>query len=314
MARWRSILIAAALACSAHGQTGNWLRPTSGGIYDPPTRSIRFINGYPGAAVLAPSAVHGLRWAVLSPDSLRAVAMDEQDRILWVELSDSPESFELPVPVDAVVRWSPDSERLFAYDATRREFTSYARVSSGLIAQGLPEYTLDQSAGRLSDFVIQGDRLLAITGQGLFLVERQGATIPLCGEAYRFLPDGLGGLWAVAGEGGLIARLALRPDLKLVISPLLIDPTKLSTVQAIALVPGTTTLLISDRSSRKLYAADTTTGRIETELETGLDESVLIPVSRQRWLLKSRLRPGEPAWIVDVSRGLQVFFVPEGLE
>lgn len=89
----------------------------SGLLYDPPTASIRFVEGVPGAAFLGLPILEGVQAASISPSGQAALARTHD---VWVAVrnldAERPEMVDLGVEVQQA-RWSPGSKYVAVWRA-----------------------------------------------------------------------------------------------------------------------------------------------------------------------------------------------------
>jgi hypothetical protein len=310
--------------------------PVLGFVFDPPTGSIRQINGIPGAAYLGAPVLSGLNFAAVAPNGLSAVLITADQELGVVrDLSASTVIAHVSpsVPAPSVFAWAPDSSA-FAMapvgGASVVVIRSMATVPVGetismATTGGLPAaLAISSSPNRVVAGIRKGKP------DGLYLLP-QGTEpvllLPLSDPvALVFSPDGASVYAAAGGAPAQIVRVdnlsSPAPAASVVLS---IEPGqdgtpgrsvrgKLSTgrVSALALGEAGTVIYIFGTSPNAVsgYSLE---NQGEKTFDSPLESAAwnVSAVSRSTLLLLNPARDGgEPLVFLDLGAAPKVFFVP----
>lgn len=314
---FRYVILLSALGIPAVAQDSGWNLPSSGLIFDPPTKSVRKITGFPGGAQLGEPIATDLDWASIAPNGLRAIGRRGSD-LVWLEFLNRSE-FPITMAADLkpnsasyLGRWSSDSETVRLYTGECMCFLDFRMQSSGQPAQSGAPSLLDSSMGAVSDFFWKRSRTVFSTGNGLYEIDGGAAPKPLLpsDSGLTFLLEGSGRAWGFRKDEGTLFEILLEegqsPELRLLAT----DPGQLIDLSAVASMPKA--VFVSDSQTRSVYqiAPDGRTTLIAGAME--LQPKTLISLSdRPVWLIGERSRQGESVFLLDGTDVPQVFFVPE---
>jgi hypothetical protein len=316
LARFLTLLIAG-MSAPVFGQTPGWAGPTSGLLFDPPTKSLRRVAGFLGAAQLSKPVLEDLVWASVAPNGQRALVKTTSGEVAWLEGLDRSEFSSSPVPVTLtsllLARWNSNSSAIRVYSAECSCFVTLTRDSAGMLSQaGEPQF-FDLAAGSVQDFYWRDSLTVVATEKGLFELDAGELSRPLLpsGSDVSYLLDASGKAWGVRGTSGEIFEVVLQksgtPELKLVAT----EPEHLTDLAAITSVPGA--ILAADRKTQAIYRIDLASGLTTKVCDLEAAPSRLTPLGDGRsWLLGDRSRAGEPIFILDGASTPRVVFVPGG--
>ncbi len=189
----RPLLVIVSLlgACTLAGQTASMKGPVSGPIYDPSSRSIRPVMGFPGSSYLGKATLKDVEMASIAPDGETALVTEAGQTVLIRGLR-SPDPDRLPVP-DLVadpdyVTWALNAGAAVVYSSVSRQLQRIELLPSGLIVE--PAVDLSHLEGEVTCLVTNADAKRTVLG---------------------LRHPTLGGLYAVSG-GAPAVRLKALPN------------------------------------------------------------------------------------------------------
>jgi hypothetical protein len=317
LARCLAPFITAGMAALASGQTPGWNGPTSGLLFDPPTKSLRRVSGFLGAAQLSKPVLEDLAWASVAPNGQRALVKATSGEVAWLEGLERSEFSSSPMPISGssplLARWNSNSSAIRVFSAECSCFVTLARDPAGMPSQaGEPQF-FDLSAGGVQDFYWRDSQTVVATEKGLFELNTGEQSRPLLpsGSDVSYLLDASGKAWGVRGTSGEILEVVLRKngtaELKLVAT----EPDYFTDLAAIASMPGA--ILAADRKTRAIYRIDLASGLTTKVCDLEAAPSRLTPLGDgPSWLLGDRSLIGEPIFVLDGASTPRVVFVPGG--
>lgn len=305
------IFITVGVAAQAMAQ---WVEPGSGLVFDQPTRSIRQIAGFLGAAQLSKPLVENLDWAAVAPNGRRALASTPAGDLLWLEgigeADSSPGLVTPPGPPPYMAHWNATSTAIRLYSAGCSCFFTITLKSGQPVLSGNPQY-LDSEFGSVRDFFWKYSQTVAATESGLY--EMRGGAQPrvmaTADTGVSFLLEGSGKAWAVREPAGEVSTVVLQYGRESERKIVATDPERLTDVSAIVSVPGA--IFAADRKTQSIFRIALDSGAIDGAWELDAPPGRLTLLSnRSAWLIGERGRVDEPMYIFDCSTGPRVFFVP----
>jgi hypothetical protein len=314
----RLSLVTAAAALSLAAQGVQWGGPISGLVYDSPTKSLRQILGFPGAARLGPPLLEEVEWAAVSPAGKTAlVVVQAQARLVTsLDLAQGAPGWSLDGLTEdpKLACWAGDSSSVVVYSSSGRSLQRIVLTSGNpevqppVVIDGLDEELTALAADRT------GETLAAVTAEGVvLLLARDGA-------ATRLLPGVEATAIALDPEGTMlwVADRALGRILRRPIAgsdsgeeTILSDPEKLADVTVLGLSADGKRLLLADRSTLLLHQLDIAQRSLDEGLPLDAPATALYPLGDPALkLLSPRGKQGEPLYLLDERRSPSVFFVP----
>jgi hypothetical protein len=314
----RLSLVTAAAALSVAAQGLHWDGPISGLVYDSPTKSLRQILGFPGAARLGPPLLEEVEWASVSPaGKATLVVVQAQARLLTsLDLAEGAPGWALDGLTEdpKLACWAADSSSVVVYSSSGRSLQRIVLTSGSpevqppVVIDGLDEELTALASDRT------GDALAGVTAEGVvLLLARDGASS-------RILPGVEATAIALDPEGTMVwvADRALGRILRRPIAgwdsgeeTILTDPEQLADVTVLSLSADGRRLLLADRSTRLLHQLDIAQRSLDEGLPLDAPATALYPLGDPALkLLSPRGKQGEPLYLLDESRNPRVFFVP----
>jgi hypothetical protein len=140
--------------------------PVAGAVFDPPTRSIRWIVGAPGAAYLGAAVAHGVDFAAVSPDGALAVAV-QGGSLHLLHLGSNVAAATLEIEAGAVdgIVWSRDSTAVAVHGSGTRVWKNLATAPERIDLAGVER-------ARWTALAVEpgADAVLAAAEDGLYLL------------------------------------------------------------------------------------------------------------------------------------------------
>ncbi len=307
----------AGFAGQCFGQLPGWGGPVSGLVFDPPTKSLRRIAGFPGAAQLSTPILENIEWSAPSPDGRRSIARTVSGETIWAEgiEQESPTLTTLAADLGPAViaKWRRDSSAVRIYEPGCACFLTYNARKFGM-----PELTgasapLDPSLRQISDFVWSDSTTIVAAAGGLYGFDgtHPATAIAALGDGVRYFLEQDGGMWAVRPSSGQILELHARSEAEAAMSIVAEDAARFGDVTAIASAPSG--LWVADRSTSRIYRLDRDSGAVSAALHVETSPSSLTRLNdRSLWHLGDRLDLDRPLLVLDGAGTPQVFFVPGG--
>ena len=275
-------------------QAGSLYGPNSGYVFDEPSRSLRVINGVPGAAYLGPAIATDLDFATVSPDGTLAVTLhDGQLALLRLE---SGETTALGMS-ERIARaaWSGDSVALSGANLAIFRKLKSKPESVGLAGLGT----------RIRAIASDGESVFAAAEDGIYLLNSSGArliapledptAVALQGDTLYAASKARQQVFTIRHwtESAEIATLASGFE----------DP------EALALNRDGSVLFVADGASRSLVSLNALTGERLGSLELDFEPSRADRLSSGLLLLNSRAKAMDPVQVLDTAQRA-VFFIP----
>lgn len=314
----RLSLATAAAALSLAAQGVQWGAPISGLVYDPPTKSLRQLLGFPGGARLGPALLEGVEWAAVSPAGKAALVVAQaQTRLVTssdLAKGEPGRALEGLTEGPKLACWAGDSSSVVVYSSGGRSMQRIAVTSANLaveppvVIQGLDADLTALASDRT------GKILAAVTAEGgvLLLADDGVATrLPPGVEATAIAlnPEGTT-LWVADRASRRILRRSGAESDSLE-ETLLYDPEKLADVTVLGLSADGRKLLLASQSARLLHQFDLTLRSLDEGLPLEAPATLMHPLGDPALkLLSPRGKPGEPLYILDERQSPSVFFVP----
>jgi hypothetical protein len=321
------LLLTVATCCFAQVQFSGIV---SGWMQDPPTQSIRLINGMPGAALLGRQVISDLAWASTAPGSGSiAIALRNgeagESLLLRGEVVKTIEGSALAgVPQLAV--WTPDAKTaVLLWSDTR--MAQIVRIS-GDNAHAGPQFAIDNlpEGGAISAAVAGSDAVyFAITGSGgifktAFVDDTSMAAADLllpavdC-QVLAVQPEGAK-LWTVDRISHALIELSTSlSNSDNGPAVILSDAEVLSDISALQISTDRKSLYVANAASRRLYKLNLESRTVDgNPAELDVAARMMTPLTRPAtFLLGVRGSAQEPVYLWDEVSG-NVFFVPNGGE
>ncbi len=272
--------------------------PTSGWLFDAPSRAIRVVMGVPGAAYLGDAVAGDLDNGSVSPDHRLAVTMSAGAASL-LNMADSS-TVSLGEGCEGAVAWAADSAavalgcrdgvqlyRLSKGRAERAELTGFrganalaVDLSGHVFAAGSDGiYRLDAESGRLLASIDASS--LALFGSTLYAVDRSGGQVVALDNL-----TGSGALRVVAGTGQGLE-----------------DPS------AVGISADGARLFVVERESKRLKVFNPATSELLSTLELDFPAGRVDSLGNSLFLLNSRKEASDIVQVLD-ARQLAVYFIP----
>lgn len=306
-------LLGMAVWGTASGQQVGFSGPVEGYTFDPPTASLRAVNGYPGAASFGPALLSGLEFGSSAPQQNYAVAFQSGNCVLVTSL-DSGAVQTQPLPAltrrpDGLV-WSADGSVAVLYSRA----AGWLQTLSLLPANPTASAYIDLSAlgGTLASVAVDGNgKQVAIAmggaAAGLYLMTASGSFAPVLQlanpVALSFSNDGTE-LFAIDTASMQLAVVNLANfDFQLAPIAGLADP--------FALREGANQkLYVASRSDRLLREYDLASLQAVTDLPLSFTPTGIEQFGPNSFLVGSRLLATDPLWLLTNAAQPAVYFVP----
>ncbi len=335
------LLLAGVLSAgAASGQPVGLAGPVESYTFDSPTSSLRAIMGFPGAAFFGPALVDGLDFASVAPHLDFAIAFRGGECLLVTRLSSSQ---AVVAPLSGIsgrpeaIAWSGDGSSAVLYSRAGSWIqtisglplspAAHDRVDLSYLGGSLASVAADAlgqqvavaisgdtpirsvrprrapfGAGRISTARHNGAVYLAIGGQAFNSVLEIGNPVALA-----FSQDAKSLLVVDAAANELtVLNLGTFQRTTLALDGLA-DPFA---VRPVLSADGRQMAYVASRSDRLLREYDLTTRQQVASLSlsfvpTGIDE-----FGRDSFLVASRAKAAEPAWLLTSRPQMAVYFVP----
>lgn len=275
--------------------------PTSGLVYDAPSRALRVVMGVPGAAYLGGALVNDLEGGSPSPDGRFALALSSRG-VALVTMADQSVAWMDSAGCAAAsqVAWSKDGSAVAAAcaDGTRL-YRAGQRVALGAGVDGVRGLAVDAS----------GTAVFAARSNGVYRIDASEARL----IAQLDNPSGLalagGTLYAVDRAGKrviAIDQLDASASVRQVAGEAqgLVDP-----VAAGVSADGQRLFVAEGGETPSLLIFNIATLEALARLDLEFEPSRVDALGNGLFLLKSRREAGDTVQVFD-SRQLAVFFVP----
>ena len=300
MTTYRLIALALAAVLLPAQESTRLTGPTSGLIFDAPTRAIRVVMGVPGAAYLGAAVASDLDNGSVAPNGRLAVAVAAGAASLFNVADSSLTS--LGAGCDGVVGWSADSAAvaLGCADGVR-----LYRLSSS----GIDRLELATFAAKVSALAVDGSAVLAAAADGIYRIEPGSARL------LAAVPNAAG--FALSGKTLYAVDRAAK-------SVIAVD--NLATSAAMRLVAGAgqgledpiavgvsadgARLYVADGGeSKALRVFDAATAEMLSRVELDFAPGRVDALGNGLYLLKARQEAADTVQVLD-ARQLAVYFVP----
>jgi hypothetical protein len=301
------------LACSLYGQAGKLARPSMGFVFDQSTRTLRRIEGIPGAAVVGSAVDFGVvvSWAYVAPrlDSAFVMADGVCRAHLFRLTADAPRE----LAVDSLgaclgVVYSPSG-------------TAAALLSPGSVRviKGLPDAPVVAATVTLRPNPRPQRPLphtLAISDDGAYLLYGAGGVIELFGVAgdRRQVANGARGVTAAFAPGGHDAAVVQLDKVTLFTD--IAGAATVRTFPGIEMPSGVAfssdgqKLFVASMGRPSVTIIQVATGE-RTELPCDCTPSTLTPMGS---LFRLNELGTEPLWLLDTASDRALIFVPAPAE
>lgn len=319
--RPRTILTAVSLLLSAdlmQAQSVSWSGPTSGVVYDAPTRSLRPIIGLPGSAYLGESLASELDGAWVAPNGDRAVVLRQGQLSAVADLTQAaPRWMELGLEVSdqSKMAWSGDSSTLlFTTDAGGS--LQWARWQDGTLnlaeravlpAGALVSALRCDRTGTSAVLVVQAE-----AGTALYTLQPGLDPLPLSEVSAGTILAPVQGQEALLAVDGAARRVLLvtLSQAAPTVSVLYESADETTTLSGALWNATSHSLFLFDASNHFMNVIDTDSGQTaaSTELESDPDALSLLP-RPGLYLLSARAKSQQPLYLFDAVSG-GIFFVP----
>jgi DNA-binding beta-propeller fold protein YncE len=291
-----SRLFALALAAAAlpAQESARFSGPTSGFLFDAPSRAIRVVMGTPGAAYLGQAVVGDLDNGSVSPDGRFAVAIADGAASLIRVAGSSVASLGSGCD-GAVAAWSadssavavgcPDGLRLFRASGGRAALAGF---------NGAKALAVDAAGGAV----------FAANAEGIFRIDADSAR--LLAPAADVISLALSGatLYAVDRAGKQVVALDnLSGSAALRIAASSANPV------AVGVSPDGTRLYVAEGESKTLAVFNPATGELISRLELDFAPTRVDTLGTGLFLLSPRQEAGDTLRVLD-ARQLAVYFIP----
>lgn len=306
MARFPRLLFPALLAAAAFAQTPTVRSPYSGLVYDPPSRSLRTIAGFWGAAYLGPARVADIDAASVAPDG-RFALIAREETIRLVRSLDRAEPEEIPLAglsaPWAHVLWNSAE----VWIVTSAGLSRVQALDSGPVAG--PPLALPSPPAALA---LQDGKLLLALADGVYQLTDAGALSRVFSLEQ---PCAL-----AASPRRIFAASCARPRLVAAADAAgapedLPVPESAETLAlaGAAFSAGGEMLFLAEASASRILVFDFAAGLWRDSLPVEASPERLEALAGAAYLLRAPARRGEPVLILDTAAAPPaVWFVPAG--
>ncbi len=303
----RSIVCMAAFGIfSANAQSG-LVGPSSGFLFDAPSKSVRLVRGSLGAATLGEPVLDLVDFASVSPAGNHAIGCRRGECFVVVNLSSSQLQTLPLTSTPEGVAWAPDGSGAVLYSRTGAWLQTLTGIS------GTPDvsqiWNVPNPGTLLAVAFDGGNTIIAVGGDsgGIFQVTPTGGLLRVADTqtAIALTAPKSNTVYALDAASPAILRIPLqggptdRWDLPLN------DPVALQLGKDSAQHP---TLYIGGGEDQAVIALDPQTGSIKERTDLSFRPSVLEPLPGGSFLLTSRTGSDSLLWSLVPSRG--AYFIP----
>lgn len=306
MARFRRFFFPALLATAAFAQTPSVSSPQSGLVYDPPSRSLRTMAGFLGAAYLGAARVADLDAASVAPGG-RFALIAREETIYLVRSLDRVEPEEIPLAGLSApwrhVLWNGAE----AWIVTSTGLSRVQALDSDPVAE--PPIELPSPPAALA---LQDGKLLLALAEGIYQLTDAGA-LSLVFSLEQ--PCAL-----AAASRRIFAASCASPRLVVAADPAgapedlpVPESAETLTLAGAAFSAGGERLFLADASASRVLVFDFAAGVWLDSLPVEAPPARLEALAGAAYLLRTPARRGEPVLILDTAAAPPVvWFVPAG--
>jgi len=316
-----SICLVCVVPLMSAGQQLHLAGPTTGLVFDQPSRSLRHILGSPGAARLGPVVVPDLDWASVAPDGRSALAGSQGAVLLFTFKNGAaePASTDVPGVVDSPVyfSWTGESRAVVVYSTAARS-VQWIRIDGlGPIADvPVPLTGVEGEVTAIAGDIASNLVVVAVAQAGIYQVSastgtRQIAAVP-DGSAIA-LADGGRTLWITDRANAQLVQVSA-PGAGAVPQVMVSDPQRLNDITAIAQPVGGARLYLASRANQRLYLFDLASAALieGPELDLPVSQFAFLGRPSLMLLLSQRDKQDQPLYVLDETSGANVYFIPAG--
>lgn len=310
----RLVMIVGTAAISFTQPAVRFRGPDSGLLYDPPTQSIRSINGLIGAAQLANAVVDGVEWGSVAPSG--KLALFKKGGNLLALVVQAVPATDVVGQADAPdeVLWAADSQSATLVWTTTKTVQRIAVGTNGTVTSDVKrELSLDGEI-RSVGAGAAGTLVVAVAGRGVYVVELQKMTsrlllpLPECRAILTSTDESA--LFAIDGERGILYRISFGEEQPTVVSA---DTDRLAGVTRMANSTNGRGLLLANSETRRIYQLNGGDQAVEELAVLEAPVTLLRPIGRSSlYLLGHRTSGAESVQFYDDLRGDTVFVPLQG--
>ena len=304
-------------AGSVRAQQGSLSGPVEGYTFDAPTRSVRAVIGFPGAASFGPALRDGLDFASIAPRQNYGLGFQSGQSLFISGLGSAVLSARVIAGIDAEpdnIVWSGDGSVAILYSRSG----NWLQIVSGFPGAPAAGSRVDGSAlnGAINTVAIdvQGKRIAAgISGDaGAVYQSSDGQTFTLLGSVAKpvglsFSSDG-GTLYALDGGALQVIAMDWNSHASQTISlGGLASPVAIQSVQD---SQNSRLLYVADTSARLVRVIDVSSQQIVTDVSLGFAPNRLDQFGANSFVAASRAQEASPLWLFTNMPQPAAYFVP----
>lgn len=310
------VLCGFALVCPA--QDLRMTGPITGLVFDGPSRSLRLMLGMPGAARLDTTLLSDVEWASVAPNGRMAIIARHGETRLFSkdEMDSAPEGTALIGAMESpgLSAWAADSSAVAVFSAQTQSLQWIRLEAQSATAE--PALALSGVEGTVTALAVDpGSRLavVAVQNTGVYRISSSGGValvVPIPDASALAMEPGGRTLWIADRTQAQVLEVALdQPG-----SPanaLLTGAERFADLSVLGLSSDKKTLYLADRPTRRLYLYERSTAALSEPIALDAPATLLAPLGRSTvLLLGQRAKLEEPLYILDVSSGPALYFVP----
>lgn len=272
--------------------------PTTGFMYDAPSRAIRVVMGVPGSAYLGRAVASDLDLGSVSPDGRWAVSAGNGE-LLLIDLASGAVS-RLGAGSAEQIAWNEAST---AVAAVRGGVARLYRLNGG-VAEAV---ALAEFRGNGAPVAVDANAVYMAGDGGVYRVDNESAKLLAPAGEVSGLTLAGGTLYAADKTNHqilAIGNLTGSPEVRLALGAAqgIDEPVALGAAR------DGSRLFVAEKA-RTLSAFNPGTGELSSRVELDFDASRLDPVGGSLYLLRARAADGDTVQLLD-ARQMTVYFVP----
>jgi hypothetical protein len=287
-------------AVSVHGQ-GGLTGPSSGFLFDAPSKTVRLMHGALGSTSLGDPVLERVDTAIVSPTANRAIGCRRGDCFVVADLT-SQEIVTLPLTsTPENVAWAPDGTGAILYSRTGGWIQPLHFFASG---PELGQVWNVPGPGSLLAVAFDGSRtVLSISGDsgGIFEVTAASGLLRLSDvQSAVALTAKSGTVYALDGATPAVIRLSLQGGPS--------DRWDLPLTDPVTIQFSAGALYVGGQADHAVLAMDPQTGQIKQRTDLSFEPSRLDLLPGGSFLLTTRSGPDSVLWSFTPGRG--TYFIP----
>lgn len=289
--------------------------PVEALTFDPPTRSVRAVIGFPGAASFGPALLDNLDLASVAPGQNYGIAFESGKCWLVSGLGSknvAQTAIEKANANPQGIVWAAGGSQAILYSSSGNWFQTItgfpATPTAGAVVDVTPFGSLtviaSDAAGKQIAVAVSGDQAGVYLDSGGQLTRVASLSKPL---SLSFSTDGQT-LYALDAAVPEITAITLASEgLQNFALPGISNPIA---IQAAVDTANRPVLYIAGGSDHSVRILDVSTGQITTDIALPFQPTGIAPFGATSFVLAGRLQAANPLWLLSNSASPAAYFVP----